>query len=279
MGPFHFPEIDPIALELGPIVIRWYALAYIAGLVFAWRYGMRIADHSPHLIKPDHIDQFLTWAIFGVILGGRFGHVFFYYPDYYLSNPIEIFKVWEGGMAFHGGLLGVIVAMLLFCRKNKLNPLWLGDVAAIVVPVGLFFGRIANFINQELWGRITDVSWAVIFPRAGPEPRHPSQLYEAGMEGILLFLLTFGAYKLFSARRYPGLLSGLFLIGYTLARAVGEIFREPEVLTTNLPFNTTYGQWLSVPMALIGVWFIWRAFSKPALKQEQDKTGKKTKKA
>ena len=281
MGPFHFPEIDPVALALGPIEIRWYALAYITGLVFAWRYGMRVAGRPPYLLKPSHIDEFLTWAVFGVILGGRLGHILFYYPGYYLSNPIEILYVWEGGMAFHGGLLGVIGAMYLYTKKHGLKFFWLADVAAIVAPVGLFFGRIANFINQELWGRVTDVSWAVIFPRAGPEPRHASQLYEAAMEGLLLFILTFGAYKLYNARQRPGMISGIFLIGYCIARAVGEIFREPEVLTTGLPFNTTWGQWLSVPMALYGAYLIWRSFKNPievggkAPKAEKPKDKKK----
>lgn len=267
MGPYHFPDIDPVALALGPIEIRWYALAYIIGLIFSWRYGMRVAAQAPNLIKPNHIDEFLTWAVFGVIIGGRLGHIFFYYPEHYLSNPIEILKVWEGGMAFHGGLIGVIVAMILYCRKHSINPIHMGDIWAIVTPVGLFFGRIANFINQELWGRTTDVSWAVIFPRAGPEPRHPSQLYEAALEGLLLFIVTFGAYKLLKARFRPGLLTGLFLVGYTLARAASELFREPEVLTSSLPFDTTWGQWLSLPMALYGIYLIIRAYKNPPLKK------------
>ena len=265
MGPFYFPEIDPVALDLGILQIRWYSIAYICGFIFTWRFGMRVASKAPHILKPDHVDQFLTLAVLGVIVGGRLGHVFFYYPGYYLQNPVEILYVWEGGMAFHGGLIGAITVMYLYTRKMQLNFFWLADVIAIGAPIGLFFGRIANFINQELWGRVTDAPWAVIFPRAGPDPRHPSQLYEAAMEGLLLFLITFGAYKLLKARFRPGLISGLFLVGYCIARATGEIFREPEVLTTGLPFNTTFGQWLSLPMALYGGYLIWRAYKNPMI--------------
>lgn len=271
MGPFMFPDIDPIALELGPLVIRWYALAYVTGLLFGWWYCMRLADRAPHVITRDQVDSFLTWCIIGVIVGGRLGHVVFYYPMEYLSDPIAILKVWEGGMAFHGGLLGVGAAMFLFARKHKLSFFWLSDLISAAVPVGIGLGRIANFINQELWGRVTDVPWAVIFPRAGPDPRHPSQLYEAVLEGFALFAVLFVLTHLFKARFRPGLLTGVFLMGYALARAVSEFVREPEVLQATLPFGTTWGQWLSLPLFLIGAFFAWRAMTGPKLETGRKK--------
>ena len=266
MGPFIFPDIDPVALELGPLVIRWYALAYVSGLLFGWWYCMRLADRAPRVITRDQVDSFLTWCILGVIIGGRLGHVIFYYPAEYLADPVRILKVWEGGMAFHGGLLGVGAAMNLFARKHKLSFFWLSDLISAAVPIGIGLGRITNFINQELWGRATDVSWAVIFTRDPQRlPRHPSQLYEAVLEGFLLFAILFVLTHAFRARFRPGLLTGVFLTGYAAARGVSEFVREPEVLQATLPFGTTWGQWLSLPLGLIGLYFAWRALSKPAL--------------
>lgn len=266
MGPFLFPDIDPVAIELGPLVIRWYALAYISGLVFGWWYAMRVAARPPHMVAPKAIDDFMVWAVFGVILGGRLGHVLFYYPGYYFENPVEIFMVWKGGMAFHGGLLGVIAALLLFCRKKRLSPVAFGDLLAVVAPVGIFCGRIANFVNQELWGRVTDVPWAVIFPRAGPEPRHPSQLYEAALEGLIPFVILMVLLHKFDARRRPGLLIGVFFSLYGLGRILSETVREPEILMSAMPFGTTWGQWLSLPILAFGLIMIVRALKRPVVK-------------
>jgi len=268
MGPFLFPDIDPIALELGPLVIRWYSLAYIVGLVGGWQYCMHLAGKAPSVITRKQVDDFLVWTILGVIIGGRLGHVFFYYPGYYLENPVEVFEVWKGGMSFHGGMLGVTAAMFLYAWRQGLNVLWLSDLVSVAVPMGLGLGRVANFINQELWGRVTDVSWAVIFPRAGPEPRHASQLYEAVLEGLVLFAVLFYLTHYRHARLRPGILTGTFLIGYAISRSLVEMVREPEVLEAALPFGTTWGQWLSLPMALFGIYLIWRAYKKPALKDK-----------
>lgn len=268
MSAYYVHNLDPVAFAIGPVVIRWYALSYIAGLVLGWQYAVRLCRSFPQRPTRLELDDFLVWAVFGVILGGRLGHILFYYPEYYFQHPLEIFEVWKGGMAFHGGIIGVLVAMALFAKKRGIPLLLLGDVVSAAAPIGLFFGRIANFINGELWGRVTDVPWAVIFPRAGPEPRHPSQLYEAGLEGAVLFLILFVAIRFFDARRRPGMVSGLFLIGYGLARSVSESLREPEVLQAVLPFGTTWGQWLSLPMVLIGLAMVVWVFRRPKLKPD-----------
>jgi phosphatidylglycerol:prolipoprotein diacylglycerol transferase len=263
MGPFVFPDIDPVAIHLGPIAIRWYALAYIAGLIGGWQYCLRLATRPPNIMTPKHLDDFMVWATIGVVLGGRIGFVLFYQPGHYFANPSEIFQVWKGGMSFHGGLIGVIVAMIVFARRNGTGFFPLSDIVAAATPIGLFFGRIANFINGEPWGRPTDVPWAVIFPRAGPEPRHPSQLYEAGLEGLVLFAVTALLIFRFGALRRHGMISGVFLVGYGLSRIVAETRREPDSYIGFLPFGTTYGQWLSVPMVLYGLYLIWTAQSRP----------------
>ena len=266
MEYYTFPDISPVLLDLGFFQIRWYALAYITGLIFGWWYCMRLAKSAPNNITVKQVDDFMVWAVLGVILGGRLGHVFFYYPGHYLSNPLEILKVWEGGMAFHGGLLGVIVAMLLFARKNKFNVFALSDLISAAVPLGIFLGRIANFVNQELWGRVTDVPWAIIFPKAGPDPRHPSQLYEAVMEGLIPFIVLLILTHLFKARFRPGLLTGTFCALYGLARMTGEIFREEEILTDMV---LTYGQLLSLPMLLFGLFMIGWALKHPPLREKK----------
>ena len=256
-------DFDPVALQLGPIVLRWYALAYVTGLLLAWRYCMRIADDAPHIVTRQHFDDLFVWIVLGVVLGGRLGFVLFYKPDYYLDHPLEALQMWRGGMSFHGGLLGVILAVLLFGWRRGTGFWALADVCSAAVPIGLFLGRIANFINGELWGRPTDVPWAVIFPRAGPEPRHPSALYEAALEGIGLFVLGWVLVFVFKARWRPGLISGAFLLGYALSRIIVETVREPDAFIGFLPFNTTMGQWLSVPMALFGLFMIARALARP----------------
>jgi phosphatidylglycerol---prolipoprotein diacylglyceryl transferase len=248
-----FPAIDPVAVSFGPIAIRWYALAYIAGLVLGWRWCLMLAMRPPHVAKRQDVDDFLFWATLGVVLGGRLGYVLFYKPGFYLTHPAEILAVWEGGMSFHGGALGVILAMILFCWRRGINLLAFGDIIVCAVPIGLFFGRIANFINGELWGRPTDAAWGVIFPRGGPVPRHPSQLYEAALEGLLLFLVVNALERFTPLRQRPGALGGVFLIGYGLARMTAEFFREPDAFLGYLAFGATMGQLLSLPLVLLGL--------------------------
>jgi phosphatidylglycerol---prolipoprotein diacylglyceryl transferase len=260
-----YPEIDPVLIQLGPLAIRWYALAYIAGLVLGWRIMRRVCEQPPAILSPLKIDDFLLWAAMGVILGGRLGYILFYKPGFYLDHPLAILTLWEGGMSFHGGLLGVIVAILAFALRNGVRPFMLSDLVSIVAPIGLFFGRLANFINGELWGRASDVSWAMIFPRGGPLPRHPSQLYQAFFEGVLLLLAVVAVWRFTDGRRRPGLLTGVFCVGYGLARIVGELFREPDAHLGYLWGPLTMGMLLSLPMLAFGGWLIIRAYRQPAL--------------
>jgi len=252
MFAIAFPMIDPVLVELGPVVIRWYALAYITGLVLGWRYMIWLAGQPGSRILPIHADDFLVWATFAVILGGRIGYVLFYKPEYYLAHPGDIVKTWQGGMSFHGGFLGVLVAAIWFTRLRKISFWAFVDLAAMVAPIGLFFGRIANFINSELWGRITDVPWGMVFPNGGPYPRHPSQLYEAVLEGLVLLLVLHMVWRRKSLRTKPGVISGSFIVGYGLARIVVEMFRQPDAYLGFLAGGATMGQWLSVPMVLGG---------------------------
>jgi phosphatidylglycerol:prolipoprotein diacylglycerol transferase len=247
-----FPAIDPVAISLGPIAIRWYALAYIVGLLLGWRYCLALAGRPPHLVGRQDVDDFLVWATLGVVLGGRIGYVLFYKPGYYVFHPLEALYVWHGGMSFHGGALGVTIAILLFTRARKIMVFAFSDIISEAIPIGLFFGRIANLINGELFGRPTQVPWAMVFPNGGALPRHPSQLYEAFCEGILLFLLLFVAERL-GARQRPGIVTGVFLAGYAVARMSGELFREPDPQLGYLVFGTTMGQLLSVPLLIAGV--------------------------
>ncbi|MGX1096088.1 prolipoprotein diacylglyceryl transferase [Amorphus sp. MBR-141] len=265
-----YPAIDPVLIEFGPFALRWYALAYIAGILLGWWYIRRLvtADRLwgtlPRPTTVD-IDDFVLWATIGIVLGGRLGFVLFYNFPYYAAHPAEIFEIWQGGMSFHGGFLGVVAAMLLFAWRRGLAIWTLFDVVAAATPIGLFFGRIANFINGELWGRPSDVAWAMVFPNAGPEPRHPSQLYEACLEGIVLFLVLLVATWMFRSLRRPGLNAGLFAVGYGIARTVGEQFRMPDAQIGFLPGGLTMGMALSIPMILVGAWAIWRALSRPRL--------------
>ena len=258
-----FPAIDPVAVAIGPFVVRWYALAYIVGLLLGWRYCLVLADRPPRLVERRDIDDFLVWATLGVVFGGRIGYVLFYQPGYYLQHPIEALYLWHGGMSFHGGALGVTLAILLFTRARRLPVLAFSDVIAEAIPIGLFFGRIANFINGELFGRETDIPWAMVFPNGGPVPRHPSQLYEAVCEGLLLFLVLLLAEHR-GARRQPGIVTGLFLIGYAVARMSGELFRQPDAQLGFLVFGTTMGQLLSIPVLIAGFILIWWARRQPA---------------
>ncbi|MFD1912855.1 prolipoprotein diacylglyceryl transferase [Halodurantibacterium flavum] len=284
LAAIPFPDLSPeiFTIRLGgfEFALRWYALAYIAGLLIGWRIvvglmrrpGLWPGSRAP--MEPVQVEQLLTWVIVGVILGGRLGFVLFYQPAYYLSNPVEIFHVWEGGMAFHGGFLGVVVAALIYCRRNGLPPLQVADAMAVATPIGLMLGRLANFVNGELWGRPTTLPWGVIFPGEaaqtcpwdwiGPCARHPSQLYQAAGEGLLLFLLLAVLVWGLGWLRRPGQVTGAFLAGYGVARFVVEFFRQPDAqfvgpgnpLGHAVQFGQaglTMGQILSLPMILAGI--------------------------
>lgn len=273
----QFPNFDPVLISIGPVAIHWYALAYIAGILAGWRYAHYLVSR-PELWAPRaapltkaQIDDLVLWITLGVILGGRIGYVLFYGRDGFWNDPLEIFKTWHGGMSFHGGLTGVIVAVIAFARVNKLDMVAIGDLVAPCAPFGLFFGRLANFINGELWGRVTHVPWGVIFcsPNlmkinggvcpAGLEPRHPSQLYEAGLEGLVLFAILRLASHRFALLRRPGAVTGLFLVSYGAFRILLETVRNPDLNMPSFPLGLTMGMMLSIPMLLGGAAFLWYA--------------------
>ena len=254
-----FPDIDPVALEIGPLAVRWYALAYIAGLLLGWRYLRFLAARRGGALTPAHADDLLFWAAVGTIAGGRIGSILFYGSEGFFADPLRVFRIWEGGMSFHGGLLGVAAAMVLFARKARIPVLAVADPVVAVAPIGLFFGRVANFVNGELYGRVSDAPWAVVFPAGGMLPRHPSQLYEAALEGLALFaVLSWLAHRRDDPER-RGLLTGVFLAGYGVLRIVGEFFREPDAHIGFLAGGVTMGQLLSAPMVAAGLWLILRA--------------------
>jgi phosphatidylglycerol---prolipoprotein diacylglyceryl transferase len=255
-----FPQFDPVLVQIGPFGIRWYALAYIAGLVLGWRLCRLMVQRAPAVATAIQADDFLTWATLGVVLGGRLGYVLFYQPSVYLTHPAMILAVWEGGMSFHGGVLGVTVAIIWFCRRNAIPLLGFADRVAVCAPIGLCFGRIANFVNGELWGRPAPewLPWAMIFPSAGPVPRHPSEIYEALLEGVALFLVMLVLARHESLRARFGWLTGAFLVGYAGARTTSEFFREPDVFLGYLVGGVTMGQLLCIPMLLAGFWLILR---------------------
>lgn len=247
-----YPNIDPVAFSLGSFQVHWYGIMYLFAFASAWMLGMYRAGKPGAIVTRPQVENLITWAAFGVILGGRFGYVLFYHFDYWLDDPLWLFRIWEGGMSFHGGLLGVITAMFLYARRLGVSYLGLMDFVAPLVPLGLGFGRLGNFIGQELWGRATDSSWGMVFPR-DPEAltRHPSQLYQAGLEGLLLFIIVFW----FSAKPRPrGAVSGLFLISYAFFRFLVEFVREPD---SHIGFDMlgwiTRGQLLSLPLFALGV--------------------------
>jgi phosphatidylglycerol:prolipoprotein diacylglycerol transferase len=262
-----FPVFDPVAISFGWIVIRWYALAYIAGIVLGWIYARSLVKKErlwggPAPITLLQLDDFIIWVTLGIIVGGRTGYVLFYNPAFFVQHPAEILQLWNGGMSFHGGFLGCVAAVMLFARKNGISILSLGDITTAVGPIGLFLGRLANFINSELWGRPADssVPWAMVFPNGGPLPRHPSQLYEAGLEGILLFAILAVMIRMGALKR-PGLILGSFITIYALARITGEFFREPDPQLGFLWGGLTMGMLLSVPMIIAGAILIvvaWR---------------------
>lgn len=256
-----YPVIDPVAFQIGPVPIRWYALAYLAGILLGWVYARYVARLYGGRPNSGDIDTLALWTMFGIILGGRLGYIFFYEPAQYLADPLSALVLWHGGMSFHGGFLGVALAMLLFARRYKLPPLKIADIVAPVVPIGLFFGRMANFINGELWGRVSDVPWAMVFPGAGPLPRHPSQLYEAALEGILLLVILAVLVHAPKIRNRPGMISGVFLLGYGVSRVSVEFFREPDASLGFFFGGATMGQMLSLPMIVAGLTLIlWAAY-------------------
>lgn len=283
-----FPDFDPVLISIGPLPIRWYALAYVAGIVLGWWYAAKLARQEsvwapgrPPL-NVRQLDDLVLWITLGIIVGGRLGYALFYKPVMFAQlftgdswgERLELFQLWSGGMSFHGGLLGVSAALVWFARRQQLNLLRLADLVAPVVPIGLFFGRLANFINGELWGRETTVPWAIRFCNdriiqtygacpAGDVPRHPSQLYEAGLEGIVLFgvlLLAVWQWRLLTK---PGYVTGIFLVGYGAIRAALENVREPDLGMPDFPLGLTMGMMLSLPMIAVGAWLIWRAWSRP----------------
>ncbi|MFN3959403.1 MAG: prolipoprotein diacylglyceryl transferase [Parvularculaceae bacterium] len=285
-----YPNIDPVAVSIGPLPIRWYSLAYIFGIGLGWWYALSLIKRpalwpkSAAPLSKVQLDDLIFWVAIGVMAGGRLGYLIFYEPSLLVGawEPLgagmgdglvktligwipvpPALMLWRGGMSFHGGLIGVTLAGLWFARRHKLDALGLGDLFACAAPIGLFFGRVANFINGELYGRPTDVAWAMVFP-ADPDqlPRHPSQLYEAALEGVVLFAVLLIGARMFGFLRRPGAAMGLFLAGYGVSRIIVENFREPDALMPDFPIGLTMGMMLSLPMLALGAFFLWRAFAK-----------------
>jgi phosphatidylglycerol---prolipoprotein diacylglyceryl transferase len=268
-GHIQFTDLglSPIAFHVGPFVVRWYGLAYLAGIVFGWWYLTKLIDQPGAPMARRHADDFVFYCTLGIILGGRIGYILFYgesprpgVPGL-LASPQDWYKLWDGGMSFHGGAIGVVIAIWWLTKRNNLSMLRFLDYVGCVVPIGLFTGRLANFVNGELWGRPTDAPWGIVFPNTVgpglPDPaRHPSQLYEAGLEGIMLFLILSFLFWRTDARYKPGLLLGVFLVGYGCSRFIVEFFREPDAQLGILPWGISMGQTLSAPMIIVGLWFI-----------------------
>jgi phosphatidylglycerol:prolipoprotein diacylglycerol transferase len=270
-----FPAINPVLISIGPFAVRWYALAYIVGIIAGWFYARAMIAAQrlwggPAPITVGEFDDFIIWITLGIILGGRIGYVLFYNLPQFAAHPIQIFELWNGGMSFHGGVLGCVVATVLFGLRRGLPILSLGDVTTAVCPIGLFLGRIANFINGELWGRPTDVAWAMIFPNGGPIPRHPSQLYEAALEGLVL-LIVLGVLVRLGALKRPGLVTGAFFLGYGIARTICEFFREPDAQLEAFTRNTgglTMGMLLCIPLIVAGIGLIALALSRQSIAKQ-----------
>lgn len=256
----HFKDLglNKVALSLGFFDIKWYSLAYIAGILIGWWYLLRLLREPGAPMSKKHADDLVFYATLGIILGGRLGYVLFYGLDRFIEHPIEIIKLWDGGMSFHGGAIGTTLAILLMCRQQKLNWLRVHDYVACVVPFGLFFGRLANFVNGELWGKPANLPWAIVFPGAGADARHPSQLYEAGLEGLVLFAILWFAFWRTKARYEPGKLVGIFLLGYGCFRFFVEYFREPDAQFAGTIFENVIhmGQVLCLPMIVGGIYLI-----------------------
>lgn len=252
-----FPTIDPVLISVGPIAIRWYALAYIVGILLGWLYARALIRREqlwggPVPMTLADYDDFVLWVTLGIIVGGRLGYVLFYNPAFFAANPLEILQLWKGGMSFHGGFLGCVLAVILFARHRGLSILSLGDITCAAGTIGIFLGRIANFINGELWGRTTDVPWAMVFPTGGPLPRHPSQLYEGLLEGLVLFVVLAALIRAGALKR-PGFILGAFTFGYGVARSTCELFREPDQQLGFLWGGLTMGMLLSLPLLLVGI--------------------------
>lgn len=266
-----FPDIDPVLIQIGPLAIRWYALAYIGGIAVAWWYvrGLLMREGAWHNDKPplsrEQLNDLMFWIVLGVLVGGRLGYVIFYAPSILSENPLRVFAVWRGGMSFHGGLIGVIVALVGFCRSKDIPLLSLADAAAIPTPLALCFGRIANFINGELWGRPTEAPWGIIFPHAGDFARHPSQLYHAALEGLLLFVVLHCLARYTDILKRPGMLVGAFLVGYGVLRCVVEPFRAPEIFVGPAHYGVTMGIALSLPMIALGIGLLFYGFHRAAV--------------
>jgi phosphatidylglycerol---prolipoprotein diacylglyceryl transferase len=257
--------LDAVAIDLGVWnifgltlhpEIRWYSLAYLAGILVGWWYLMKLIARPGAPMARRHADDMVFYATLGIILGGRLGYVLFYKPEYYLTHPVDILRLWDGGMSFHGGVIGTSLGIVWMARKHKLDWLRIHDYIACCAPFGLFFGRLANFVNGELWGRRTDVAWGIVFPTGGDVPRHPSQLYEAGLEGVLLFLILCYLFWKTDARYQPGKLVGVFLLVYGISRFLVELVRQPDAGLEHLSWGLTMGQTLTVPMILGGAWLI-----------------------
>ena len=257
-----YPEIDPILFEVGPLAVRWYGVMYSLAFILGWPLLKIRAKKLQSKLSEDALGDLMIWVLMGVVIGGRIGYVVFYQPGFYLSDPLAVLRVWEGGMSFHGGLIGVVTAGCLFARRNKTTCALLVDLLVPIVPLGLLLGRIGNFINGELWGRVTEVPWGMVFPTAGYLPRHPSQLYEAFLEGLLLFAVL---WWLARKPRPPGYLFGVFITGYGICRFIVEFFREPDAHMGFLSLGLTMGQWLSLPMVIAGATLILLSprFAKP----------------
>jgi len=262
-----FPAFDPVLVHVGPFAVRWYALAYIVGILAGWLYARAIIRNEkvwggPAPLSVADYDDFVLWATFGIILGGRTGYVLFYNPGFFLEHPAEILQLWKGGMSFHGGFLGVVVAVIWYARRRGIPFQTLGDLTCAVAPIGIFLVRIANFINGELWGRPSDVPWAMVFPSGGPLPRHPSQLYEATLEGLVLFVVLAILVRRGALKR-PGTIIGVFALGYGAARLFCELFREPDAQLGFLWGGLTMGMLLTLPLMLAGLAFILVAQRRP----------------
>lgn len=264
-----YPHIDPVALAIGPfslpvvgvitLAIRWYSLAYLGGVFLGWWLVKKLNNRlTPPTLTKEALDDIMVYAILGIVLGGRLGYVLFYKPGFYFSHPREIFMVWQGGMSFHGGLIGMITAMFIFSRRFKLSFLGVMDLLAIAAPIGICLGRMANFINGELYGRATDSPIGMIFPDSDGQPRYPSQLIEASLEGVVLFAFLLLVARFTRTLEKRGKLGGLFLLGYSIARSISELFREPDSFIGFLPGGITMGQVLSAPMLLIGLYLVFR---------------------
>ncbi len=265
-----FPAINPVLISIGPFAVRWYALAYIVGIIAGWFYARAIISSEklwggPAPLTVVDFDDFVIWITLGIILGGRTGYVLFYNFEHFAANPIEIVQLWNGGMSFHGGVIGCVVAIVLFALRRGVPMLSLGDVTAAVAPIGLFLGRLANFINGELWGRPTDVPWAMVFPHGGPLPRHPSQLYEASLEGVVLFIILALLVRSGALKR-PGIVTGTFALGYGVARITCELFREPDAQLGFLWGGLTMGMLLCIPLIFAGIGVLVIALRQPVPK-------------